>query len=186
MDFLLESILDNAMENNVWDLLWEYVFKIGAILAILTPLGIPQKLFGWYLRIFTWTWLKKEYIKMCLFVAFVSSLTLLILWALIYFPISKGIFDGKWALLLGTMIYFLIGISVSIVEALGFRRKHLHTFAYWVATYGWIPILIGFWIISLPRDWLLPLILTLILAFTYLYWYGYNRWKAKSKKATEK
>jgi hypothetical protein len=175
------------MVNNVWDLIWDYLINIAVIITILTSFGITrQKLFGWYLRIFTWTWLKKESMKMYFFVAFVSLLTLFIIWALVYFPISKGIFDGKWALLLGIMIYFLIGIWVPIIETLGFKWKYLHTFANWVATYGVIPILIGFWAISLPKDWLLPLILTIIVVAAFLGSYVYNRWKTKPKQTTKK
>lgn len=166
------------------DTFWDLVVKIGAIVSILLFVGItPKTLYSLYIRIFTWSWLKRYVIGLWYFIGFVSLLTLFILWALIWFPISKGIFNAQWGLLLGIMIYCLIGIWVPIVEHLGFRRSWLSSSWHWVGNYGWIAILIGFWTIYLPQGWLWPLILTIVAALAFLFRYGYGRWKTSCNKA---
>jgi len=126
---------------------------IGSVIVLLSWFGIsPQKLFRYCFD-------SRRRIFRFFYFLVVSILTLLILYLFIYFPISVGIFDGKWGLLLGIVIYFIIGAWLPILTKQGFWYGWLTRLPTIISQIGAIAILIGYWLVSWP-EWFIPLLMT--------------------------
>lgn len=128
-----------------------------------------QKLYLWFL-------IRADTINKLAYTTVVAVLSSLSVYFFIVFPLTKHIFDVKWALLLGVVAYFVFGMWLRILAIrkswLG-RLEKLHIN---VNRWAVVALLTGFWIISYPTQWLIPLILTCV--YSVMMIIVYSRWRA--------
>lgn len=126
---------------------------IGLVITTLNWFGIrPQPLIGYFL-------VKKTVISRYTYLVIAYLLTLYFVFVFVYFPLALGIFDLKWAVLLGVVTYSMIGIWLPILERQRFWSARLNRTILFTSQLLATLVLFGFWIVSWP-DWLVPLILT--------------------------
>ena len=139
---------------------WRDIFIVLALMiALLDWINIPQQ------RLFNWLRGRILEISEFVYVFTITLLTLLSVYIFIVFPISMEILDGKWALLLAIVVYFSIGMWSPIITRLPLLRRWFIKIQIYLNRLVVVAILVGYWIISWPDEWLIPLLMTCLLAF---------------------
>lgn len=128
-----------------------------------------QKLSLWFLA-------KAETINKFAYTTVVVISTSGIVYGLIVFPITKQIFDIKWALLLGVCAYFIFAMWLYVLKLQKRRLGQIEKIHINVNRWAAVAFLTGFWIVSWPTQWLVPLILTCI--YSVIMIILYLRWRA--------
>lgn len=135
---------------------FEIVAIITFLIGVLNWFGIrPYPLISYFwankTAIFAYTYLVLAYLFILYFV-----------FILVYFRLVLGTFDARWALLLGIVIYSMIGIWLPILQRQQFWSDQISRGLFITSQVLAISVLFGFWMVSWPA-WLVPLILTAIL-----------------------
>jgi hypothetical protein len=136
--------------------LFEIVTIITFLIGVLNWFVIrPYSLISYF-------WAKQDAIFAYTYLVLAYLFILYFVFILVYFRLVLGTFDVHWALLLGIVIYSMIGIWFPTLQRQEFLSAWISSGLFITSQVLAIFVLIGFWMVSWPA-WLVPLILTAIL-----------------------